>query len=993
MSENGDWTIPLKDILEKNVQFPVDSYNNRLVLRRIGGDELTVIPTCNSLVFSPNELAAFELYPRFITVPFDKTQSLSVAVFRARTEDKIPGLDQEIPITVQNGKFKSHISLQMPPKEGVYDVVFVWEQVKKVESKQKPQIPGFASREKFQKVKLAERVVQCVVINQAKSANQLGQVGQNIQTNPNNSNGQNGITGQSATNIQPAGNVAGDIHDIEMELVSVVDPTDTNWWQAFAKTAPQLLSNSTQSNSGSGAQNESKPERGSFLKPNWSGIRGIARILPSQNANNGAGSSNAANGANNSNNGSSALTGPNNKESLESRIAELWSGQIGTGNVSLLDNIIGSFVQIAPAGKKGVVPWELYPMPLKNVGKPHILEVEYLSNVPQSLGISILEPCGGGNIPVAINGGVDVIEELASETTSARIMRHKIIFWPRTQTPLILISNLKENKPAVYGKIRLFRVTSELPVFSVLDVSDVSDVSDQQIFEQQSSVRQVSAQRVPGQAVTKENRTCLAYFHRPNFAENFGATRTIGELRNSGVTDWVTFYDGAVRLAAYLKMIGYNGAVICAAADGSSIYPSSRVSPTPKFDNGIFLLEGEDPIRKDILEMVARIFDQKQLDLVPAIDFNSPIPQLEELERKLMTSDLENGKPFRDANEIGLRWVDPDGKTILQVRGTKQGRAPHYNLLHPAVQNAILNQVRELAIRYRAHPSFQGVAIQLSPDGFAQLPEEYWGMDDVTIAGFQRETQTPLPNENGSGRFAVRFDYIRANCLDRWIQWRAKKTSEFYAKMGQVIADAKPGAKLYLTGATMLDGARTQNMFYPTLARKNSVSQHLLILGFDSTYFSNGVVTSNTISNNEQIPTSQYGSNNASESHSESNVIFLRPEQTAISGNIGELAVQLEMEQSDIKAAFYRNVRAAGAIFYNNNPEVNADMLEQISPLPNTRSRLEFQLAPSDVQNRRRFARQLALADCQVFIDGGNYLTLGQEDAITDMLAAYRALP
>ena len=52
----------------------------------------------------------------------------------------------------------------------------------------------------------------------------------------------------------------------------------------------------------------------------------------------------------------------------------------------------------------------------------------------------------------------------------------------------------------------------------------------------------------------------------------------------------------------------------------------------------------------------------------------------------------------------------------------------------PEVQEAMLRVVRELAATYGRHPSFAGMALRLSPDGYAQLPGPQWGMDDATIS-------------------------------------------------------------------------------------------------------------------------------------------------------------------------------------------------------------------------------------------------------------------
>ncbi|MDR3181348.1 MAG: hypothetical protein LBT89_00250 [Planctomycetaceae bacterium] len=48
---------------------------------------------------------------------------------------------------------------------------------------------------------------------------------------------------------------------------------------------------------------------------------------------------------------------------------------------------------------------------------------------------------------------------------------------------------------------------------------------------------------------------------------------------------------------------------------------------------------------------------------------------------------------------------------------------------------------------------------------------------------------------------------------------------------------------------------------------------------------------------------------------------------------------------------------------------------------------------PADYQNRRRFVKQLTQSDVLTFFDGGERLPTGEQDSLTDLLAAYRRLP
>ena len=210
-------------------------------------------------------------------------------------------------------------------------------------------------------------------------------------------------------------------------------------------------------------------------------------------------------------------------------------------------------------------------------------------------------------------------------------------------------------------------------------------------------------------------------------------------MSDLGVDDWVTFYEGGTRLVDYLNHVGYNGLVIAALADGSTIYPSEVLEATPRYDTGLFLETGQDPVRKDVLEMLLRLFDREGLQLIPALEFGAPLPELEAL--------LRRGGPEAE----GITWVGPDGLTWLETYPPVRGMAPYYNVLHPRVQQAMLAVVHELVARYAQHPSFGGLAIQLTLQGYAQLPGPEWGLDDVTIARFQQETQIRVPGTDTAG--------------------------------------------------------------------------------------------------------------------------------------------------------------------------------------------------------------------------------------------------
>ena len=78
--------------------------------------------------------------------------------------------------------------------------------------------------------------------------------------------------------------------------------------------------------------------------------------------------------------------------------------------------------------------------------------------------------------------------------------------------------------------------------------------------------------------------------------------------------DWVTFYEAGRRLIEYLQYAGYNAVVLSVLARGGTIYPSDLLNPTPRYDTGVFFSTGQDPVRKDVLEMLFRLFDREELN-------------------------------------------------------------------------------------------------------------------------------------------------------------------------------------------------------------------------------------------------------------------------------------------------------------------------------------------------------------------------------------------
>jgi hypothetical protein len=451
-----------------------------------------------------------------------------------------------------------------------------------------------------------------------------------------------------------------------------------------------------------------------------------------------------------------------------------------------------------------------------------------------------------------------------------------------------------------------------------------------------------------------DNRLIAGYLDRPLLPENFSATGMLDPGIGQTIDDWRTFYDASTRLVDYLKYVGYNALSISVLADGSTIYPSKLLEPTPRYDTGVLATHGMDPERKDVLELLLRLFDREGLHLIPAIQFAAPLPQLEALRRR------------GAAQAMGIEWIGTEGTTWLEKNGSHEhGLAPYYNPLHPKVQDAMLAVVRELAGRYGHHPSFAGLTLQLTSHGYGQLAGPEWGMDDATVARFQRDTGLELPG-TGPGRFASRETLLLGKHREAWLEWRADQLDALYRQMHEAVAAIQPRARLYLSTAVLFDHPSLQHRLRPGLPRKAKVLQTMFELGLAVDHY-----------------------------RDDNHIVLLRPEMMGSAHPLSERAVDLEINGAVDLDQRLATVAYPACLFFHRPQRYEVPSFDAQSPFgkDKTYTSLVAQPLPSGVSNRRRFVHGLATIDARAMFDGGYLLPMGQEDAVRPLIGTFRQLP
>ena len=115
------------------------------------------------------------------------------------------------------------------------------------------------------------------------------------------------------------------------------------------------------------------------------------------------------------------------------RIPRMKQGKLSHGKNAVARHLDTEWVQMASDA------WQAHPLSIDAPGQPHILEVEYPSDIQQTLGISLLEPNALGRVaPLGVDTAVAV--DATSARAPPQTRSHRLVFWPKTKTPIVLLT-------------------------------------------------------------------------------------------------------------------------------------------------------------------------------------------------------------------------------------------------------------------------------------------------------------------------------------------------------------------------------------------------------------------------------------------------------------------------------------------------------------------------------------------------------------------------
>jgi len=568
--------------------------------------------------------------------------------------------------------------------------------------------------------------------------------------------------------------------------------------------------------------------------------------------------------------------------------------------------------------------WIGYTLPIDQPNIPHILEVEFPAGVEQDVGVSIVEPEAIGELMrTHCETGVTIGDQdlmLPGVSASTETTKHRLVFWPKTTSPVVVISNRSRDGSVTFGKIRL----------------------------------EAFPQGLPSTQPTKGIRKRIAVLDGDMLQQMF-FTRgsTSSDPSSTNVDSWPAFLAAGNRLAQYLRYAGYDGATIDVASRGSSLYPSDLLLPTPKFDRGILSSKRQDMFKKDVLELLLRIFDREGLTLIPSIEFATPLTELERV--------LAEG---HDAS-AGIELTDINGRLGAELEEKPDHLAPYYNPVNQRVQTAMRRVTSELVDRYAHHLSFGGLNIDCKAAGFAQLPDSSWAFDKHTLRDFAQAVlpaDSPWTEERLSKSL---IEKIRSGedtqLVQRWLQWRAYRLSGFYQSVADLVG--KNGDELFLSMTDLMQTRPWQTDLRPALPRRATVENVLLELGLD-------------VATLQQL----------------NHLVLLRPNRIATLGHLGSQAVNLEVSEPDIQNSFQSNKSIASQFVYESR-EVSINGFDSRGPTRRTQNQFVSLASRVGADARRHLATSLAQHDDQWIFEGGRILPMGQEIELQSFFEVYRQLP
>lgn len=425
-------------------------------------------------------------------------------------------------------------------------------------------------------------------------------------------------------------------------------------------------------------------------------------------------------------------------------------------------NLDGKAYAELPRNQAAKVKWRAYPLPSARAGLPHVVEVDLPRSAAQTIAINVYEPDAAGNlIRNGPGSGIEVSDWPALEASKAT---HTIryVFWPRTNTPQLVIQNASQQQSARYGTVRL-RVA--LPT------------------ETQS---------------TTGNRLVAARFSWRGFLNRCGSQAEDAKGQPA-IDDWVAFYEASVRLAELLELNGYNAALVNAFHDGGAAFDLGDYSSTPQLNSSRVASGTNDLPEVQPLELMMRVFSRRGLRLMPTLNFSSTLPTVEQKLR---------GGEYKTLKAYPL-WTDLQNRPRTRVQTGSIEGPPHYRLSHRDVQSEVNTVVARLLGQVGHYPAFAGVGIELGSDSYLAMPASHYGMTPDQLTKFAVASAMPRKEFEALRRAPSKL-LESPSLRNAWNEYRAKGATAFFAQLTAKVRKKNRNRQLILLTDELLQNSEPE---------------------------------------------------------------------------------------------------------------------------------------------------------------------------------------
>jgi len=406
-----------------------------------------------------------------------------------------------------------------------------------------------------------------------------------------------------------------------------------------------------------------------------------------------------------------------------------------------------------------VYSWFGFAVKLAHPGQPQLVEVEVPDDKPRVMSVRVVE---SGGMYVSNDGtgrrgwalvGPGVYTGLDGRLTN-KMRKLSFIIFPKVPVTGFLLTTQREGQPAAAGKVRIWRITNDLPALAIGGRD----------------------YRLTGQHSERPGTLVHTFYTGPDtykFIEDLASAHA----HRGFYKDWYRTCENAIK---YMRFSGENMII-----DGIFMYYPWNES---------FWNNREEA---NSYELFARMLDANGMKLVLGIEYacdENTLPG-----QRAGESEVAAGQPT-------MYSVSKDGKLVKNWCNTA-------DTLLPEVGDSFLAKVRQVADLYGQTPGIAGVAFQVEqgwgpsvsyPVNSTSDPLE-WGYGDGVMRLFEKQSGLRVPGApTDPKRFSVRYEWLMAHARQQWIEWRNRRVHALNRAAAAIIRQGNPAWKSFVFANTKL---------------------------------------------------------------------------------------------------------------------------------------------------------------------------------------------